>query len=65
MDSVFWARLTFRSMDIAMWGTHNAKERDLEDWEDLFRTADAGYKLLSVTKPKNSRLSILELIWGS
>ena len=52
-------------MDLAMWGTHNAKERDLEDWQDLFRTADAGYSLVSVMKPMNSRLSILELVWRS
>ena len=58
-------KLTFRSMDLAMWATHNAKERELEDWTELFRTADAGYKLRSVLKPKNSRLSILELIWAS
>ena len=52
-------------MDLAMWATHNAKERELEDWEELFRTADPGYKLHTMIKPKNSRLSILELIWDS
>lgn len=50
-------------MDLAMWALHNAKERDMGDWEALLRISDPGYSLKSVTKPKGSRLSILEIIW--
>lgn len=48
-----------------MWAAHNAKERDLRDWKELIRVTDPGCKLISVTKPQGSRLSILEIAWGS
>ncbi|KAL8733397.1 MAG: hypothetical protein Q9181_003605 [Wetmoreana brouardii] len=54
-----------RSFDLTMWAAHNAKERDLGDWKELFRIADPAYEITSVTKPKNSRLSIIEATWGS
>ena len=54
-----------RSLDLAMWAAHNAKERDLRDWKELLRVAHPGCKLISVTKPQGSRLSILEIGWGS
>ncbi|KAL8856172.1 MAG: hypothetical protein Q9178_007210 [Gyalolechia marmorata] len=50
----------YRSLDLTMWATHNAKERDLEDWKALFRTADRRYEITSVIKPRDSRLSIIE-----
>ncbi|KAL9008751.1 MAG: hypothetical protein Q9173_006154 [Seirophora scorigena] len=55
----------YRSMDFTMWATHNAKERELEDWKELFRRAGAGYEITSVTKPEGSRLSIIEATWRS
>ncbi|KAL8794412.1 MAG: hypothetical protein Q9195_002999 [Heterodermia aff. obscurata] len=55
----------YRSLDLTMWATHNAKERDLSDWKELLRATDPGCKLMSVTKPQGSRLSILEIAWAS
>ncbi|KAL8679031.1 MAG: hypothetical protein Q9186_004659 [Xanthomendoza sp. 1 TL-2023] len=53
----------FRSMDMTMLATHNAKERDMDDWKELFRIADPGYEILSVSKPQGSNISIIEAIW--
>ncbi|CAO1604437.1 hypothetical protein XANCAGTX0491_007994 [Xanthoria calcicola] len=55
----------YRSMDLAMLATHNAKERDMKDWKQLFKMADLGYEITSVTTPKDSRLSIIEATWQS
>ncbi|KAL8805329.1 MAG: hypothetical protein Q9182_002003 [Xanthomendoza sp. 2 TL-2023] len=55
----------YRSMDMTMLATHNAKERDIEDWKKLFRIADPGYEMLSVSKPKGSKLTIIEAGWRS
>ena len=48
-----------------MLATHNAKERGMEDWRQLFKMADLGYEITSVTTPKDSRLSIIEATWQS
>ena len=48
-----------------MWALHNAKERDLADWKELLRLVNPGCELRSVTQPQGSRLSILEIGWGS
>ncbi|KAL8650148.1 MAG: hypothetical protein Q9210_003995 [Variospora velana] len=53
----------YRSMDLTMWATHNAKERELEDWKELFKLAGVGYEMTRVTKPSGSRLSIIEATW--
>ncbi|KAI4261944.1 MAG: hypothetical protein L6R42_002870 [Xanthoria sp. 1 TBL-2021] len=55
----------YRSMDLTMLATHNGKERDMEDWKQLFKMADLGYEITSVTKPRDSRLSIIEATWRS
>ncbi|KAI4280706.1 MAG: hypothetical protein L6R35_005840 [Caloplaca aegaea] len=53
----------YRSMDLTMWATHNAKERELEDWKELFKLAGVGFEMTRVTKPRGSRLSIIEATW--
>ncbi|KAI4195359.1 MAG: hypothetical protein LQ350_007228 [Teloschistes chrysophthalmus] len=50
----------YRSLDLAMWATHNAKERALHDWRELLKESDPGFKITSVIQPKGSRLSIIE-----
>lgn len=42
---------------------HNAKERDMDDWNDLFKQADPRFRLENVKKPRGSRLAILEVVW--
>ena len=40
---------------------HNAQERDLHDWKELFARADPRLQVREVQKPKGSRLSIIEV----
>ncbi len=42
---------------------HNAKERDLDDWNHLLKQADPRFRLEDVKKPKGSRLAIIEVAW--
>lgn len=48
-----------------MWAVNNAQERDREDWEKLFQDADPRYRIVDVTRPENSVLSIIEIRWAS
>jgi hypothetical protein len=41
----------------------NAKERDAEDWEHLFKIADPRFKFQGVKKPNGSTLSIIWASW--
>ncbi|KAI4252736.1 MAG: hypothetical protein LQ352_004114 [Teloschistes flavicans] len=54
----------YRSMDLVMWATHNAKERTLNDWRELLKDSDPGLEITSVIQPKDSRLSIIEAAVG-
>ena len=42
---------------------HNGRERDLEDWKQLFDEADRRFELLSVHQSPRSRLAIIEFVW--
>lgn len=53
----------FRSFDLSMWAFHNAKERSLDDWRALFEHADSNFKIVNVNKPRDFRLSIVEVRW--
>ena len=46
-----------------MWALHNAKERDIDDWRQLFKDADTGFELTAVNRPVGSRLSIILVTW--
>lgn len=39
------------------------KERDAEDWQQLFDFADPRFKLQAIKKPTESRLSIIHAVW--
>jgi hypothetical protein len=41
----------------------NAKERDEDDWIELFGRAHPNFKLNSVQTPLGSALSIIEVVW--
>jgi len=41
----------------------NAKERTREDFEELFKEADRGFRFKGVTRPKGCRMSIVEAVW--
>ncbi|KAK2003340.1 O-methyltransferase [Colletotrichum falcatum] len=50
-----------RSMDLEMALMTNSKERDLGEFEALFRRADARFSIHSVVKPIGSLMSLLEV----
>jgi hypothetical protein len=41
----------------------NAKERDAEDWEHLFKISDSRFKFQGIMKPNGSALSIIWASW--
>lgn len=41
----------------------NAKERDDDDWFNLFKQADPRFKYLGHNQPQGSRMSIMEAVW--
>lgn len=49
-----------RLMDLEMMTNFNSKERDIEDWQDLFTRADPRLKIRQVNKPPGSVNSIIE-----
>ena len=53
-----------RIQDLGMWAILNAGERDMEQWEALFRRADPRLKLVHVEKPAGSALSVMDLELG-
>ena len=42
---------------------HNAKERDIDDWINLFGTADPRFRFLGFKQPPGSSLAIMEVDW--
>lgn len=42
---------------------HNAKERDKNDWAQLFREADPKFKFVGVKQPEFSNMGIIEAVW--
>lgn len=41
----------------------NARERDVDEWETIFRQADERFIFKGARQPQGSALSILELEW--
>ncbi|MCJ1270219.1 hypothetical protein MMC22_010115 [Lobaria immixta] len=52
-----------RNLDMAMKQLLNAKERNADDWIELFRKADPRFRLVQIKKPHFSKLSIIEFCW--
>jgi hypothetical protein len=52
-----------RTLDVFMQVTVNAREREPDDWKDLFTRADERYKLKSVWMPEKSRMWFVEAEW--
>ncbi|CAI7591567.1 unnamed protein product [Penicillium glandicola] len=51
-----------RARDLTMMQAFNSKERDLEDWNELFAAADSRLQLVKVLQPLRSAMSVLELV---
>ena len=54
-----------RARDLTMLQAFNSKERDLDDWKELFAAADPTLQLVDVVQPVGSAMSILKLALGS
>lgn len=56
---------TIRSCDIMMQMCASAKERSHDDWIALLAMADPRFKIRSITTPRHSALSIIDIVWKS
>ena len=52
-------------MDIAQLNIQNSREREREEYEELFHQADKRFKFLGVKTPSGSFLSIIEVVWSN
>ncbi|KAJ6191670.1 hypothetical protein N7519_001691 [Penicillium mononematosum] len=52
-----------RDYDMYMLGLQNAQERTPDDWKSLFRDTDLRFKVMRISKPSKSYLSIMEVTW--
>lgn len=50
-------------MDMLMLTLCNARERDRDDWEMLFREADVRFGIVGASVPEGSSLAIIEAVW--
>ncbi|KAL7949491.1 S-adenosyl-L-methionine-dependent methyltransferase [Trichoderma barbatum] len=54
---------TMRTLDLFMQVTVNAREREPDDWRQLFARADERFKFNDVWKPEKSRMWFIEAEW--
>lgn len=52
-----------RKVDLTMKAMLNSKERTASDWSALFARLGNDFRLLDITTPPLSELSIIEVIW--
>ncbi|KAK9438392.1 S-adenosyl-L-methionine-dependent methyltransferase [Metarhizium brunneum] len=52
------------ALDVTMLEIGNSKERDLDEWKQLFRQADERYVFRGTTQPPGSNLAILRADWS-
>nr|WNS47941.1 FunK [Talaromyces coalescens] len=51
-----------RTRDLAMLQIHNSGERNVEDWEAIYKKADPRIRMKSVHLPFGSQMSVMELV---
>ena len=52
-----------RNMDLDVMSITGGKERQIEDWEDLFRSVDPKLIVKNVNQPAGSALGVMEVVW--
>lgn len=52
-----------RTLDLFMQVTVNAREREADDWKDIFARADPRYLVKRTWKPEKSAMSFIEAVW--
>lgn len=50
-------------MDLSMLQIQNSRERERQDWEQLFKEADPRFEFLGVQQPAGSKLAFIEARW--
>lgn len=52
-----------RDYDMYMLGLQNAQECTPDDWKSLFKDTDLRFKVVKISQPSQSYLSVMEVIW--
>lgn len=50
-------------MDMIMLSLCNARERERDDWVDIFKQVDERFKVVNAYVPKGAALGIVEAVW--
>lgn len=50
-------------MDLLQFVTMNGREREVEDWKDLFRQADLRFLFVKAWKPEKSHMWLIEAVF--
>ena len=56
---------SMRTMDMEMMQTFSSKERQIEEWEELFTSVDSALIVRNVNQPMGSALGIMEIVMDS
>lgn len=59
-----WDEKITRTMDVTMLELLNARERDEDDYTELFKQADPRFKFLGARTSKGCRMHIMEAVWN-
>ena len=54
---------SFRMLDLAMKEIQNGKERDADDWEQVFKATDSRFHFQGVQQPPQSTLALISAVW--
>lgn len=52
-----------RTMDLLQLVLVNGREREIEEWKDLFARADSRFEFSKAWKPEKSRMWLIEAVW--
>lgn len=52
-------------MDMIVMTLFNARERELQDWQALFKEADERFTAIKAWKPEGSTMAIIEATWDA
>lgn len=55
---------SIRATDMLMLALSNARERDMDDWMNLFKQADSRFVFLGIKTLENSLVAIIEAVWN-
>ncbi|KAG4431838.1 hypothetical protein IFR05_012676 [Cadophora sp. M221] len=54
--------MSIRTIDLLQYVTVNGRERQIEDWKELFRKADERFKFMKAWKPEKSHMWLIEAV---